>query len=123
MARSRHLRLWAVALWAMCLVGAGTGYAQTSNQPAPGVAPPAAISVLQPADDPAVLPARAAEELRAATQLVPLRTLLVVGMLAALVGLPVAVRGRPLLPEGPRRALLARRHAIRLRAPPPLHFA
>lgn len=123
MARSHHLRLWAVALWAMCLVGAGTGYARGGEQPAAESAPLAAVSILQPAGDPAILPARAAEELRSAAQLVPLRTLLVVGMLAALVGLSAAVRRRSLRPEGCGRAILARRHTIRLRAPPRVRFA
>ena len=123
MARSRYLRLWAVALWAMCLVGAGAGHAMGDGEAAAGGAPLSAISVLQPADDPAVLPARAAEELRSATQLGPLRTLLVVGMLAALVGLSASPWRRSLRPEGCRPALLARRHAIRLRAPPRLQLA
>ena len=123
MARSPHLRLWAVALWAMCLVGAGAGHAYGGDQPASGETPFAAISVLHPSADPAVLPARAAEELRTATQLVPLRTLLVGGMLAALVGLLAAVWQRSLRPEGGGRAPLARRHAIRLRAPPRPRFA
>ena len=123
MARSPSLRLWAVALWAMCLVGAGAGHTSGGAQVGAGGDPLAAISVLQPAADPAVLPARAAEELRTAAQLVPLRTLLVVGLLAAIVGLFAAVRQGSLRPEGCRRALLARRHAIRLRAPPRLRFA
>ena len=123
MARSPHLRLWAVALWATCLVGAGTGFDRGGDHPASSGSPLAAVTVLQPAAGPAVLPARAADELRAATQLVPLRTLLVVGMLAALVGLSLAVRRRSLRPEASREALLVRRHAIRLRAPPHLHFA
>ena len=118
MARSRHLPFYALVLGAMCLVGAGAGLTDRTDTVAAEGAPLAAVSSLHPATAPAVLPAQAAEELRAATQLSPLRALLIMGMLAGLVGLPAALRHRAGRPGRARRALLARRHAICLRAPP-----
>ena len=123
MFRPRLLRLCAVALWAVCLAGIGAGQRTDARTPAAAHAPLAGVSALQPTADSAVLPARAFEELRAATQPAPLRILLVLGVLAGLAGLLTNLLRRSLHADRGRRPLLARRHSISLRAPPSLRLA
>lgn len=124
MAGSHNLRVCTLALWGLCLLaatslhfaGAGPGDAPAAGEP------PAAVGLLSRAPGDAVIPARVADELRAASQAAPLRLLLLSAVLALLLGLPAVLRTR-LSPAGPgSQPLRARRHTIALRAPP-LRFA
>ncbi len=111
-------------MWAaVCLGGVGTDHTGQSPTPRAAGAPLVAISALEPGAAPAVLPVRASDELRATTQLVKLRALLIIAMLAGLFGLLQACWRRSLGPGGGRRPLCACRHTICLRAPPLLQFA
>lgn len=124
MARSRHLRLWAmVMLAAVCLGGVGADYAGQSPTPRVADAPLVAISALEPGAAPAVLPVPASDELRAATQLVKLRALFIMAVLAGTLGLLEARWRRSIGPGWGRRPLCACHHTICLRAPPLLQFA
>ena len=117
-ARSRNVRIWTVALWALCLLAAAGGTAERAGQTDAGGAPPSAVGVLSAAADPAVLPARMTDEVRAATQAAPLRLLLVAAVIAVLVGLPPVLRRREPTPGEARQTLRARRYTVALRAPP-----
>lgn len=122
MTRSRPFKLWAVALWALCLVAATGGLAEGPNDVVPAGTAPAAVGVLSAAADAAVLPAKVADDVRVAAQGAPLRTLVLAGFVALLVGLPAVLRRRATAAASTHRPLRARRHAIALRAPP-LQFA
>ena len=122
MARSRNLRLWTVALWGVCLLAATTAdLAAARAQTAPETLP-AAVGVLSQTPDAAVLPARIADDVRAAGQAAPLRVYLLAAVLAVLVGLPAVLRRRTAAGGHDSQPLRARRHTIALRAPP-LQFA
>lgn len=123
MGRSRKLRVCTLALWGICLLAAaGGGYlADTGQTVATGDAP-AAMGGLSQAPDPAVIPARAANEVRAMGSAAPLRILVLAAVLAVLVGLPPVLRRRTVAPGREFQPLRARRHTIALRAPP-LRFA
>lgn len=122
MARSRNLRLWALALWAVCLLAASTAHLGGLRDEAAPRTPPAAVAVLPQTPDAAVLPARIAGDARAAGQAAPLRVLVLAAVLAVLVGLPAVLRRRVSAAGHHARPLRARRHTIALRAPP-LQFA
>jgi hypothetical protein len=121
-ARSRNLRVWTCALWGICLLAAGGGYLAGTDRPATAGMPPAVVGLLSQTPDAAIMPARIADEVRAAGAAAPLRVLVVAGMLALLAGLPAPLRRRIAAPGNEHRPLRARRHTIALRAPP-LRFA
>ena len=122
MGRSRNLRLWTVAVWGVCFLAATTAHlAGPSAQTAPD-ARPAAVGVLAQTPDAAVLPARIADDVRAAGQAAPLRVYLLAAVVAVLPGLPAMLRRRTAAGGHDSRPLRARRHTIALRAPP-LQFA
>ena len=118
MPRSRSLRPWAVALWALCLVAATGGPAEDHRYSASSGASPAAVGMLSATADPAVLPAKVADEVRVAAQSAPLRILFMAAVVAVLAGLPAVLRRRASAHGPTPRPLRARRHAIALRAPP-----
>lgn len=122
MARGRRLRRWGLALWAVCLLGATSAHLGAPVQTVAAGAPPAAVGVVSQTSDAALLPARVAGELHAASQAAPLRTLVVAAVLALLVGLPAVLRRRHAVDGGGTQPLRNRRHTIALRAPP-LQFA
>lgn len=121
MARARNLRLWGIALWAVCLLAPATVHlgAATATQ---ATEAPAAVGLASHASDTAILPARAAGEVRAAGQTAPLRVVVLAAVLALLVGLPAALRRRDDAAGHDSEPLRTRRHTIALRAPP-LQFA
>jgi hypothetical protein len=121
-AKARTIRLCAVAVWAVCLLAATNTHLGDPRHHAVAGTPPAAVGVVSQTPDAAVLPARIAEEVRAAGQAAPLRVLVIVAVLALLVGLPAAVRRRASAGGHDSQPLRARRHTIALRAPP-LQFA
>lgn len=124
MAPSLHLRLGAVILSAMCALGVAVSVGGLGHDHSPSVAsqPVVANGGLPSSASPAVLPARASHQLRAFTQLVPLRTLLV-GVLPGLIVLPAALWCWSARAGRAQRAPLARRRSISLRAPPLLRLA
>lgn len=123
MGRSRNLRLWTLALWAVCLLAATTAHVVGLRDQAVAEAPPAAIpGLLSQSSDAAVLPARIADEVRAAGQAAPLRVLVLAAVLAVLVALPAVLRRRTSAAGYESQPLRARRHTIAMRAPP-LQFA
>ncbi|HET7722391.1 MAG TPA: hypothetical protein VFK43_20665 [Acidimicrobiales bacterium] len=122
MARSRNLRLWTLALWGVCLLAATTAHLAGPRAPAGPESPPAAVGLLSQTADAAVLPARIADDVRAAGQAAPLRVFLLAAVVAVLVGLPAVLRRRSSFGGHDSQPLRARRHTIALRAPP-LQFA
>ena len=122
MARSRNLRLWALALCGVCLLAVTTAHLAGPGDAAAPRTPPAAVGVVSQTPDAAVLPARIADDVRAAGQAAPLRILVLAAVLAVLVGLPAVLRRRTSAAGHDAQPLRARRHTIALRAPP-LQFA
>ena len=122
MTRARDLRLWTVALWGVCLLAATTAHLAGPGGDARPEAPPAAVGVVAQTAGAAVLPARIADEVRAAGQAAPLRVYVMAAVLAVLVGLPAVLRRRTSVGDHGSQPLRARRHTIALRAPP-LQFA
>ena len=122
MTRARSLRLWTVALWALCLMAATGGLAHGPDHAASDRAAAPAVMMMSAMADAAVLPAKVADEVRVVAQRAPLRTLVLAACVAALVGLPAVLRRRATAAASTHRPLRARRHAIALRAPP-LQFA
>jgi hypothetical protein len=120
--RARSFRLWTVALWALCLLAATGSLTESSHPAAAALGSRAAVGVLSAAADPAVLPAKAVDEIRVAAQSAPLRILVPAAVVAMLVGLLAALRRRSPATGPMPRPLRARLHAIALRAPP-LQFA
>ena len=122
MARSRDLRHWGLAVFALCLLAAGAGLTGgTAARISEGVPQPA-VAILSPTADVAVLPARMADEVRSAASSAPSRAVVLGALLASALGLPALLR-RTSPPDGRgRRPLRSRRYAIALRAPP-LAFA
>ncbi len=119
MAGSRINRRWTFALWALCLLAATAGHLTGAGPTGPAdTATPAAVGVLSASADPAVLPARVGDDVRAATHNAPLRGLLLAALLGTVVALPAALRRRASAFRPDHRPLHARRHAIALRAPP-----
>lgn len=119
MARSRTNRIWALGLWALCLLAATGGHVTgAGGTMASGGTTSAAVGVLSAAADPALLPARVADELRAATQTSPLRVAVLAALFGAVLGLAAALRRRASTAGRDHRPLQARRHTIALRAPP-----
>lgn len=122
MDRSHNLRLRALALFGLCLLAATTAHLASPRDQAVPQGPPAAVGVLSQTPDAAVLPARIADDVRAAGQAAPLRLLVLAAVLAVLVGLPAVLRRRISTGGHDAQPLRARRHTIALRAPP-LQFA
>jgi hypothetical protein len=112
------IRLVGLALWTLVLVSTAGGQADGGHRPVTGAPPPAVVGALSAASDAAVVPPRAADELRVAATASPLRILVVAAVLAVLVGLPAVLRRSPAAVGGGSRPLRARRYAITLRAPP-----
>jgi hypothetical protein len=112
--------LLAIALWALCVLAATAGHAGGTGRTAVSHRlPPAATGILSPAADPAVLPARITDDVRAATQGGGLRALAIAAVFAALVGVPATRRCGASAEGHQQRPLRTRRHSIVLRAPPP----
>jgi hypothetical protein len=111
-----------VALWGACLLAATGGHLASPRHALLALDTPAAVVGLTRAPDAAVIPARVADDVRAASQGAPLRLLLLTAVLAVLAGLPAVLRRRTSSPNRGRQPLRARRYAIALRAPP-LQFA
>ena len=111
-----------VAVWAIGLLAATGGHLDSGRHTVPAAEMPAAVGVLTSGPDAAIIPARVAEEVRAAGQGAPLRVLVLTAMLAVLAGLPAALRRRTSSADGDHEPLRTRRHTIALRAPP-LQFA
>lgn len=122
MARSRNLRLWTLALWGVCLLAATTAHLAGPRHVAGPETPATAVGALSQTQVAAVLPARIADDVRAAGQAAPLRVVAVAAVLAVLVGLPAVLRRRTSTGGHGSQPLRARRHTIALRAPP-LQFA
>lgn len=119
MTRSRNLRLWTLALWGVCLIAATAAHLGGPQDQAGPETLPAAVGVLSQAADAAILPARIADDVRAAAgQAGPLRVFVLAAVLAGLVGLPVMLRRRTSAGGHDSHPLRARRHTIALRAPP-----
>jgi hypothetical protein len=116
--RSRHLRLWTVALWCACVLAATGGHLAGQRDAVAAGGSPVALRVLSQSPDAAVLPARVTDEVRAASHTTPLRVLLLGALLALLVGLPALARRWAAVAGGDHRLLRARGHSIALRAPP-----
>jgi hypothetical protein len=107
-----------LALWGVCLLAATGGHLASPRHALPASEMPAAIGMLTSAPDPAVIPARVADEVRAASQGAPLRLMVLAAVLATLVGLPAAHRWRTSFIGRDHQPLRVRRHTIALRAPP-----
>lgn len=122
MARSRNLRVCAVALWGACLVAAATAHHAGHRHVAGPKTRPAAVGVFSQTQGDAVLPARVVDDVRAAGHAGPLRALVGAAVLAVIVGLPAVLRRRASAGGHGSQPLRARRHTIALRAPP-LRFA
>jgi hypothetical protein len=120
-ARSRNLRTWALALWGISLLAAAGAQVAGTRERGGSAGPPAAVGAMS-RQEAAVLPARIADELRAAGSAAPLRPLTLAAVVALAVGLPTLLRRQPVAAAGGHRTLRSRRHAITLRAPP-LRFA
>ena len=118
MARSRNLRLLAAALWAFCLLAATAAQPGDAGDPVAKAAPLAAVGVLSVTFDAAILPPRAADELRLSSAGAPLRILVLAAVLAALVALPTVLRRTSSTGGRGEQPLRWRRYAIALRAPP-----
>ena len=117
-ARSRNLRLWAGGLWAFCLLATTAAQPGDAGDPVTKAAPPAAVGLLSARSEAAILPPRAADELRLSSSGVPLRILVLAGVLAALVALPTVLRQTSSTGSRGKQPLRSRRYAIALRAPP-----
>ena len=118
MARLRTARLLGVALWALWLVTVTGSPLEGGHHPVSDARAPAAVGVLSAAADAAVVPPRAATELRVAATGSPLRIPILAAVLAVLVGLPAVLRRTSAAVDRASQPLRARRHAITLRAPP-----
>jgi hypothetical protein len=121
-APSRNLRLWALVLWGVCLLTATTAHLAGPGDEAVLRTLPAAVGILSQAQDAAVLPARIADDARAAGHAAPLRIVVLAAVLAVLLGLPAVLRRRIAAAGHDTQPRRARRHTIALRAPP-LQFA
>lgn len=122
MTKARRLGVWTFALWGVCLLAATGSHLAGAHSAVPAGEIPAAVALVSRAPDAAVIPARVADEVRAASQGAPLRLLVLAAVVALLVGLPAVQRRQASSFAHDHRPLRARRHAISLRAPP-LKFA
>ena len=118
MARTRALRLWGLALFAMCLLAVGGGLVGESSDSVSEGLPRPAVAVLSATADVAVLPARAVDEIRSGRSAAPSRILMLGTVFTALLGLPALRRGHARLAGDGRAPVHSRRHTIALRAPP-----
>jgi len=112
----------ALLLWGLCLLTATSAHLAGSGEEAAPPMLPAAVGVLAQTADAAVLPARIADDVRAAGQAAPLRTVVLAAVFAVLLGLPAVLRRRSTAAGHDAQPLRSRRHTIALRAPP-LQFA
>ena len=122
MTQARRLRVWVLAVWCAGLLAATGGQLADARSVLPAGAIPASVARMTRAPDAAVIPARVADEVRAASQGAPFRTLALAAVLAVLAGLPAVQHRRASSFALDHRPLRSRRHAISLRAPP-LQFA
>ena len=122
MARSRTVGVWALALWALCLVAATAGHVSGPRDAVSGHATSPAVGILAAAADGAVLPAKVADDIRVNAHFSASRTLALTAVPALLIALPALMRRRAAVAGQDHQRLRARRHAIALRAPP-LRFA
>lgn len=118
MTRSRILRVWTLGLLALCLLAATAGHLSGPADSVSATASPSAVGIVSPAADPAILPAKVADEIRVGAHFSTARMLVWIAVLAVLVGLPAVVRRRIAAAGSDHRRLRARRHTISLRAPP-----
>ena len=109
-------------MWGVCLLAATTSHLADPDPQTARDTQPAAVGVLSQTADAAVLPARIADDVRAAGQAAPLRVYLLAAVVAVLLGLPAMLRRRTAAGGHDSQPLRARRHTIALRAPP-LQFA
>jgi hypothetical protein len=118
-ARYRSNRRWTVALWGLFVLAATAGHlAEAGRTTAPAITAAAAVGGQPASANPAVLPARLTDDVRAATDSTPLRGLLLAALLGTVAASPAAFRRRASASTRDHRPLQARRHAIALRAPP-----
>ncbi|MGH9263452.1 MAG: hypothetical protein ACRD1D_02040 [Acidimicrobiales bacterium] len=118
MARSRNLRLWAAALGAFCLLTATAAQPGDAGNSVAKAAPLAAVGLLSVRSEAAILPPRAADELRLSSSGAPLRVLVLAAVLAALVALATVLRPTSSTGSRGKQPVRSRRYAIALRAPP-----
>lgn len=122
MARSRTVGVWALALWALCLVAATAGHISGPRDAVSSHATSPVEAILAPVADVAVLPAKVADEIRVSAHFSTSRVLVPMAVLALLIAPPALMRRRAAGAERDHQRLRTRRHAIALRAPP-LQFA
>ena len=118
MARSRTVGVSVLALWALCLVAATAGQVSGPHDGVSSNATSAAVRILGPAADAAVLPAKVADEIRVSAHFSTSRALVLMAVLALLIALPALMRRRAAVAGRDHQRLRTRRHAIALRAPP-----
>ena len=109
--------MWTLGLLASCLLAAAGHLSGPSDFLTTGTSP-AAVGIVSPAADAAVLPAKVADNIRVGTHFSTSHALVWVAVLAVLVGLPAVMRRRAAAAGSHHCRLRARRHAISLRAPP-----
>ena len=118
MARTRDIRLWGLAVFALCLLGVGGGLAAGSAESVFEGRPQPAVAFLSATADVAVLPARAVDEIRSTGSTAPSRVVVLGAVLTTLLGLPARPRRHALVAGHGPAPLHSRRHTIALRAPP-----
>ena len=109
-------------MWGVGLLAATTPHLAGPPDHAGPQTRPEPVGILSQTPDAAVVPARIAENVRAAGGAAPLRVVVLAAVLAVLVGLPAVLRRRTSAGSHGSQPLRARRHTITLRAPP-LQFA
>lgn len=118
MARSRNLGVWTVAILGVSLLSVAPRHSAATDEAVAERPLPAAVGLVSRVFDLAVLPARAAGEVRGTGQAAAPRTVAMAAVLTVLAGLAAPRRQRAAAPGRASQTLRARRHAIALRAPP-----
>lgn len=118
MARSRTVGIWALALWALCLVAATAGHVSGPREAVASHATSPAVGILVPTADAAVLPAKTGDEIRVSAHFSASRPLVLMAVVGLLIALPALMRRGAAVAAGDHQRLRTRRHAIALRAPP-----
>ena len=111
-----------LVLGGVCMLAATGSHLADPRTVARAAETPAAVGIVTRVPDAAVIPARVADEMRAASQGAPLRVLVLAAVLALLIGLPAVLRRHTSPANGDDQPLRTRRYTIALRAPP-LQFA
>jgi hypothetical protein len=104
----------------VCLLAAAGGAVQGRPRNHSAGATSATVGVLSTTADPAVLPARIADDVLVASQSAPNRLLLLAAVISVLAGLPAASRRGASATVPDSRPLRARGRTVALRAPPRL---